>query len=49
MGSHQKARPNRFDYLVQKFPSGVFILNVFNEIILNPLKLKGIITYAIVN
>ena len=43
MGSNKKSWPSGFDNLVQNFPAGEFILDVFNELIFNPLKLKGTI------
>ena len=44
MGSNKKSKQCGFNNLNQNFLGGDFIQDVFDELIFNPLKLKGIIT-----
>ena len=44
MGSNMKSKQCGFNNLNQKFLGGQFILDVFDELIFHPLKIKGIIT-----
>ena len=44
MGSNKKSKQCGFVNLDETFQCGVFIQDVFDELIFNPLKLKGIIT-----
>ena len=44
MGSKKKSKQCGFDNLNKIFLGGEFIQDVFDQLIFNPLKLKGIIT-----
>ena len=44
MGSNKKSKQCGFVNLDKTFKCGEFIQDVFDELIFNPLKLKGIIT-----